>query len=250
MISTFIFSMGAFYRAYTKWIEKHKESRDFSIGKDGEIMYQGRPIITGESRISGGVLVVPKVSPDSIGMEATVIDFNKDGLLNDLYKRTREGLIDKDPMYKKKVLDFVYETVLNRIPYDSDRVEEAEKEFQGKKITLEAFVARAGGHGVCRHQALAVGAVLERLFDEGFLGGKVRVKTNFQTGVGGHAWVEYKNSAGEIIVIDPAQEAIGLKKDLEKKYKKKYKKKLWDYNVEEQERKSFATMIMEYERQG
>ena len=90
--------MGDFYRAYTRYVENHVGDTGFSLGKDNVILYQGRPVITGDSRISGGVLVMPKK-----GMEALVIDFRNDGLLTSIYQKAKE-FASKDPLYKGKIL--------------------------------------------------------------------------------------------------------------------------------------------------
>lgn len=66
------------------------------------------------------------------------------------------------------------------------------------------------GKGVCRHQALLTGYLLERLASEGKVSGKVSVQRNAIPGVGAHAWASYVNSRGAEYVIDPTQGYIGL----------------------------------------
>ncbi|EKD64692.1 MAG: hypothetical protein ACD_50C00323G0007, partial [uncultured bacterium] len=70
-------------------------------------------------------------------------------------------------------------------------------------------------------QALLAGYLLEKLTQEGILGGKVSVDRNFIEGRGGHAWVRYTNSREEVFILDPAQDYKGTLKDAPKNG--------WDY---------------------
>jgi len=98
---------------------------------------------------------------------------------------------------------------MEAIKWDEGAVDEIIKEFgvgQDKKISLERFLER--GFGVCRHQALACGVILERFSKEGYIQGKASIDRNL-THLGGHVWCRYINSKGEIIILDVAQNFFG-----------------------------------------
>ena len=97
------------------------------------------------------------------------------------------------------ILDAVYEVVSAAMPYDDEAVEKIVSETGNDndgKIALDYFIQE--GKGVCRHQALACAALLERFKDEGYIRGTASVDRNSDTR-GGHSWCRYTNSEGTVI---------------------------------------------------
>jgi hypothetical protein len=182
----------------------------------GEKFYLGRPVISRDTPINGGVYI-------GVGREAIVVDDSKEGaLLQSMYAEFMDQHAPTPENFKKGVMGAVFQYVRDKLPYDQDKVDkiaEQEGANAGKKISLTTYIKEGGG--VCRHQALLCGYLIERLTkDESLganrLGGKVSVDRNYIPGVGGHAWVRYVNSAGIISIIDPAQGFIGTLEESKK----------------------------------
>ena len=81
-----------------------------------------------------------------------------------------------------------------------------------QKIGLNNYIR--DGVGVCRHQALLCGYLLERLVAEHHLSGTVSVDRNQVEGLGGHAWARYTTSGDKVIVLDVAQDYLGRLNDM------------------------------------
>ena len=71
--------------------------------------------------------------------------------------------------------------------------------------------------GVCRHQALLCGYLLEKLIKDERISGKVSVDRNFVEGLGGHAWARYTTDRGKVYILDVAQNYKGCLGDMTKK---------------------------------
>lgn len=169
-----------------------------------ERYFQGRPIIGRDRKINGGVYL------GGSAREAIVVDGKKDPALEQVYQellsRRRNAQLNGKP-FKDGILEEVWNLVSQVMPYNEARVRQINQSLSAPdtKIYLSEFI----GGGVCRHQALLAGYLLERLCNENLLGGRASIDRNFVEGQGGHAWVRYTNSAGEVIIIDPAQRYIG-----------------------------------------
>ncbi|MCJ7805343.1 hypothetical protein MUP46_01735 [Patescibacteria group bacterium] len=169
--------------------------------------YLGRPIIGRDTAINGGVYL------GGGEREAIVVD---DSLpkspLNNVYSELlamRARAVQRGEHFKETLLSDVFDLVRHRLPYNERRVREIGAAIGIKpdqKVSLGVYITEKTG--VCRHQALLVAYLLERLRNEGRVKGKVSVDRNYIPGIGGHAWVRYINSAGEVIIIDPARELI------------------------------------------
>lgn len=81
-----------------------------------------------------------------------------------------------------------------------------------RKVDLNIYIKR--GVGVCRHQALFAGTLLEKFVDDGILSGHVSVERNRirraddSDVYDGHSWVRYTNSAGKVYILDVAQQRL------------------------------------------
>lgn len=179
-----------------------------------ERLFKGRPVIHRDTPINGGVYL------GAGAREAIVVDDKKDldtrgeSNLDKAYQRLLEKLRkikSEGKNIKGYFLEEVYKLVLEEMPYDLEKVERIQDQLDpDQKIYLSHFF----DGGVCRHQALLAGYLLERLAKDGIAGGKVSIDRNSIEGKGGHAWVRYTNSIGKVFIIDVAQEYLGPLKDI------------------------------------
>lgn len=179
--------------------------------------YQGRRIIGRDTAIDNGVYF------GNYEGEALVVDSKK-------YPKQYERLLDiakseasdqKGSVVRGKVLDAVFHTVKKAMPYSQKGVDSllqdvAEREGKSKfkdgtKIDLSMFIE--DGVGVCRHQALTVGLLLEKMKEEGHIRGDISVDRSMTWNPkgerDGHAWVRYTSHSGDVWVLDVAQNYIG-----------------------------------------
>lgn len=189
--------------------------------EDGRIraMFQGRPIIERDTRINGGINVGTKPR------EAIVVDDTKDGILLGAYlvllgrQRARAAIEGGD--FKDKILNEAFDLARELMPYNSYKVDQLNIKNglnNDTKVQLGFYIRNKCG--VCRHQALLVAYLLEKLIDEGYLQGSVSYNRNTME-EGGHGFVRYTNSRGKVIIIDPAQDLGGLIHEIPKD--------AWDY---------------------
>lgn len=174
-----------------------------------EKTFQGRPIIGRDKTINGGVYL------GAGAREAIVVDDSKDQSLNRVYQalvRKIELRKSRREPYKSHILIDTWKLVTRVMPFDSDHVNKIGQKLPepDTKILLGNYM----GGGVCRHQALLTGYLLERLSKEGYLRGRVSVDRNYVEGKGGHAWTRYENSIGDIYILDSAQKYIGKLNDM------------------------------------
>lgn len=165
-----------------------------------EKKFQGRLIIGRDRKINGGVYL------GGSEREAIVVDDKKDPAIARIYQELINRRLDAQRRgmgFKEGVLEEVWHLVNQVMPYNEYQVEDVVSRLPepDSKIYLSAFI----GGGVCRHQALLTAYLLERLANEGLVGGKVSIDRNFVPKLGGHAWVRYTNSAGEVFILDSAQ---------------------------------------------
>ena len=189
-----------------------------------------RHTIARDSRIDGGVY------EGAYGGEAIVVDKKKypTGYTTAMQHieaaiTGADGTVDKT-LVMKSVFDEVRETMR----YDQFEVSKILRELgdgkDGTKIALQEYIQ--SGVGVCRHQALFAGQLLEGLRDKGYVSGTASVDRNKNRrvdndGYDGHAWVRYTNSNNEIFIIDVAQGIIGSLRDIAEARDRG--QKIWDY---------------------
>ena len=167
--------------------------------------FKNRFMISRDTPIQGGVYV-------GGSKEAIVVD-EKYGALLPIYEallhRRKEAALQGKGS-KEGLLEDVWALSQEKLPYDKQTVEQIEHEFvthDNTKVSLDTYINADGG--VCRHQALLAAWLLEKLVLSGQINGHVSVDRNYIPGVGGHAWVRYTNSRGQVFIIDPAQKYIG-----------------------------------------
>lgn len=176
----------------------------------------GRETIHRDSPIDGGVY------EGTYGGEAIVVDSEKypdgiDSALDTVMERITkpDGKIDKGLVFQA-----VYDVVDAAMRYDAAAVEDIFQQNGGvdhTKIALNQYIL--DGVGVCRHQALFAGLLLESLQKRGIIRGRASIERNMVRNPNddqydGHSWVRYTNSGGEVWILDVAQQRIGKLDDL------------------------------------
>ena len=182
-------------------------------GSRTEEKFAGRPVIHRDSPINGGVYLGSGIR------EAIVVDDTKDQILREVYEKFRSLLPQDVAQAKQNALFTAWQLTQQEIPYKGDdAVAQLHQRLNvaaaDTKIQLGIYILNKTG--VCRHEALLAGYFLEKLIKEGILTGKVSIDRNTIKGRGGHAWVRYTNSIGEVFIIDPAQKYIGRLKEAPK----------------------------------
>jgi len=186
-------------------------------------IYQGRPIISRDSPIDGGVYLGKNMR------EAIVVDSVKFPRINQLYELAKFKSSDYNTfsgqreVNKFKILRSVHNLAREVMPPEnSDKVDELIEGFGGfnnQKVALDVFL---NNHlGKCRHYALTNAVLLEKFKKDNFLSGTVSVDRNSLI-LGGHAWCRYTNSEGRVYVLDGMNGFLGtLEESLDKPK--------WDY---------------------
>lgn len=193
--------------------------------------FGGRPQIGRDSQIDGGVYY------GTYGGEAIVVDSDKypkqyDLLFDEVLNKSKseDGSVDRG-----KVLQSVFTTVSEKMKYSQEGVDNtlqelaeasgSDKLIDGTKVNLGDFIE--DGVGVCRHQALVTGYLLQRMKKEGYIRGDASVERSQRWSPNGeregHAWVRYTASTGDVMILDIAQRYFGLLEDSEGS------KHGWDY---------------------
>jgi len=179
-----------------------------------EGMYRGRRVIHKDTPIDGGVYLGAYLR------EAIVVDSEKYTEISRIYNIAKEkaGVERNDGRLKERVLNAVFDTVKESMNYDeaaAHRLVDIYKSGTDGKIALDVFIKNKVG--VCRHMALACGALLELFKKDGYIRGNASIDRN--TDRRGHVWCRYTNSGGDVFILDVARNYIGLLKDA----------KNWDY---------------------
>ncbi len=188
---------------------------------DEKKTYFGRHIISRDSPINQGVYM------GGHPREAIVVNFEKSPQLQLAYFETKQRIMRKaGEIYRHLVLPTTYQIVKEKLEYSDYKTEQIIKKYNSnndQKISLGLFLEE--GHGVCRHQALLAGGILEQFIDEGYIRGKVSVDRNsfFHSA---HAWCRYTSSKGIVMILDPTQDFIGTLKN-------SLKICSWDYRRDE-----------------
>ncbi len=182
--------------------------------------WQDRNIIGRDVAINGGVYL------GGGSREAIVVDDEKQPELKKAYGQLKARIEALGGDYKNNALNEVFQYVRDVMPYSQDIVDQVAANFHlepDQKVGLARYLERGGG--VCRHQALMCGYLLEKLKSDGYISGQVSVDRNFIPDLRGHAWTRYTNSRGEVFILDVAQNYIGPLKDITKeKYRWVYER--------------------------
>jgi hypothetical protein len=200
------------------------ERHDWDYTRDARELfgesYSQRRLIARDSPIRGGVYY------GEYGGEAIVVDPNKyPKTYEHWYNLAKDTASENGAVKRGKVLESVFDTVTEQMPYSQEGVDRllldiahdtGRYEFKdGTKVELASFMNQHVG--VCRHQALVVGALLETFKDEGYIRGQVSIDRNTRWSPNGdsdgHAWARYTSNSGEVMILDVAQRYFGNLKD-------------------------------------
>lgn len=210
--------------------EELSDDWDYTVAikdRHGET-YQQRHLIGRDTTIDGGVYY------GTYGGEAIVVDTQK---YPESYKELLDEVIEhsiSDGIVKRSnVLQSVFDVVSKKMKYSKEGVSQVVGDSpDGTKIELSDFIDR--GVGVCRHQALLVGVLLERMKTLGHIRGDISIdrnKTWKPNGErSGHAWVRYTANNGDVVILDVAQHKLMLLDDVDPK-------KDWNYLRPEEQAK-------------
>lgn len=183
--------------------------------------YLGRPIIGRDSRIDGGVYIGRKPR------EAIVVEMAKPGLLDNVYQNWLKELQHAAPLWPWQHVTLGRKRAVQRLlgrhiatlcralvsrvlPFDRQVVAQVAVEHTlgpDDKVRLDVYLRRRGG--VCRHQVCLLGALLERLIDEGWAEGRVSIDRKYVPRQYSHAWVRWTDADGKVWILDAAQDVWG-----------------------------------------
>lgn len=194
-------------------------------------MFKGRRIIGRDTPVDAGVYI------GAGKREAIVVDFENDEQLQKVYERALELATTDEKFDKGRALEAVYQAVEEAIPNrDLVAVQDIVQKYDAgddRKIQLGVFISN--GAGVCRHHALAAGAILEKFIKEGLLGGTVSIDRN-TVGGSGHAWARYTTSSGETVILDVMHRKLNYLENLQDSEQD------WSYNRPEEEDETDGTL--------
>lgn len=177
--------------------------------------YKGFPIIGRNSKtIDGGVYLGGSAREAIVvnGQSGTMKKLHNE-LLASISPMLREPGLNKD----RDILTAVMSKVKLEMPYDVRVVQAIRSRYpKDGLVNLSEYVHEYGG--VCRHQALLAGYIIENLINGGILHGSIRVERNTVEDLGGtHAWASFvpkgSTSIDNVIVVDPAQTFVGTKRE-------------------------------------
>lgn len=170
-----------------------------------ETTYGGRFLIGSDTPINKGVYLVGSVShgavTEAIVVDDTLVESRKllevfQTFVNILYQYP-------EPQRWNYVLDIARNVTMTVLPYNAQKVEAFVNAYPaGTLINLSAFLE--GGFGICRHQALLVAYLVDRLMREKHIPGKVCVDRSSIVGRGGHAWARYTSPQRKVFIVDAA----------------------------------------------
>ena len=181
--------------------------------------YRGRHIIKQDTAIDGGVCL------GNGKREAIVVDSQKYPKLRELYEKAKQKASVDNKVQRNRVLKAVYDVVLDAMPnQDSVKSESLIYKYHAwndRKISLDVFINEDAG--VCRHKALACGALIELFKKEGYVRGKPSIDKNSSPS-GMHAWCRYTSFNGDVQILDVMKEYFGSLKDSVKNAKWNYRR--------------------------
>lgn len=201
----------------------------------------GRPIIARDTEINGGAF--------AFNHEAIVVDDTKNELIRSCWEELKSLLdekIQQGASHKEDIFQTVLWFVIQKMPYKLKEVDKIDsvlrKDRKGwYKVPLDQFILK--GAGVCRHEALLAGYLMEKMTKEHYISPKdgktkryLRGKASVERSINrnkqvGHAWATYTTKAGEKVIVDPANLFIGTfdRTEEERLKRKNQGRLLWYY---------------------
>ena len=160
----------------------------------------GYHIITRDTGVLNGAYVPASNSP--------VIYVFWSSTLNKMYNKVINQMHGKQGL-----LNIVYDVVKEQTKvYEPKQIINKIREIEKgrESVTLEEILRVKAG--ICKHDALACAALLEKLKEDGHVSGTARVhRQTVYDGKynGGHAWCHYTNSVGKKFILDVAIGYVG-----------------------------------------
>ncbi len=194
--------------------------------------YTGRRIIGSHmDHIIGGVYLGAGAR-EAIVVDDTLNGKRENAVLNNFYRQDflphLERIAQNIKATPKNVaLKFIFDITQKEMPANLHRTEAVvrslTKGIKDQKVHLSAFLENHTG--VCRHQALLVAYLLEKLQQEKAEGTKLTGTFSLDRNsmafadeqqIGAHVWVRYTTRHGDAWIIDATQNHIGRLEDLMK----------------------------------
>lgn len=208
---------------YTRRACRHADESPYGSAGGGPYgSYMGRHIIGRDSRILGGVSF-------TAGHPEIIVVSETDAGLPRAYTRLERMLAERSVTTAEEVLRAVYELVRELLPYDRARVKALIARYRPNgrgevKLPLAIYLRERAG--VCRHQALLAGYLIEKLIEDGCIRGTVSTDRNRKRdpfdewreyarhGYVGHQWCRYTSPDGTVYILDAAQDYCGRLADV------------------------------------
>lgn len=194
-------------------LERMSAARDYTPPVPGDTdapygRFRGRQIVGSKARIDKGIYLgrtareAPTVDAHSPAMNALHAE-----LLEERADAHLAAWTKKEPPQNNLVFQ-AFNLVYKKLPYSEhiDRVIRRAHDIKNNpdaEISVDKYLAAGGG--VCRHQVLVLGALLERLIAEGKVPGQISAERNYIPNILSHAWLEYTEPSGAVWILDLAQ---------------------------------------------
>lgn len=185
---------------------KHSPYYNSRSDQEGPLgYYEGRHIITEDSRITGGVYL------GAIGHEAVVVD-EKYGSLGNLYNElimrfARENT--RRDCLEERIFRQVVRLVREKLPLSSDGVRALAFRHHirpDQKAALDFYIKER--KGAARHQVLLAGYLLEKLIGRGLVDGDIRIDPCFAELPGEDEKLFFTTAGGAVFTFDPLSECL------------------------------------------
>ena len=178
---------------------------------DGKEYFNGRRVIGRDTPLDNGVYIGEVSQNGDEVREAITVDFERSPRLVSLYYDVHKEAQEHGAMYRASLLRTVYDSVAKALPTQTNTaVQDMLRKYSiGPDGELDLNTFLENGIGVCRHDSLACGVLLERFKKDGVLRGSVSVDRNGLGIFGSHAWCRYTTSHGSVWILDVRQNFFG-----------------------------------------
>lgn len=210
---------------YTMLARRHANESPYGSAGGGPYgSYRGRHIIGRNSRILGGISMVA-------GHPILIVVSEEDTHLPVVYSELTARLADRNVRTIPGLLAEVHALVRERLTYvrDLNKQIRREKSRGGQEVKLPLAYYVSIRKGVCWQQGLLAAYLIEKLIDDGVVGGSVSTDRNKKRDVlrewadfstdewVGHQWARYTAPDGTAYIVDPAQDYCGRLVDVDRK---------------------------------
>ncbi len=158
--------------------------------------YCGHHLIGRDTKIDKGVYI------GQTSREAIVVDFTSSVFLSELFEEAKERCELIRQCRHPPFLETVYHLVRERMRYDEEQTMKIITQENAKMdglISLDRFIE--AGVGVCRHQALFAGILMEKATEEFIVPGRVSVDRN-SIGYLAHAWDRFTFPSAKTYILN------------------------------------------------